>query len=348
MNLDPIGTAFFLPSMISLLLALQWGGSTYSWSSWRIILLLVIFAVMMVGFIAVQVWLKDTTATLPARIITQRTVAFGALFQLCIGSAMMVVVYYMPLWFQAIKGASAVKSGIMVLPIILSLVVGSILCGGMVQKFGYYTPFMIGGSIVMSIGAGLLTTLEVDSGHGKWIGYQVALGLGIGMGMQQANLAVQCVLPKRDVPTGSAALFFFQSLGGAIFVSVGQNVFLDKLVKGLAKFKGFNSGAIVGGGATSLRQHISPENLPEVLTAYNDALTTGPLLVAMAVASISIIGALGIEWKSVKKSKPTTKKTDIESVGEVAHASIGEVPDADTQTAAKERKPAARSESAGA
>lgn len=70
--------------------------------------------------------------------------------------------------FQGIKGDSAEASGIHVLPMILSVVVFAIVSGGMVVAFGYYVPWMIFGSILMTIGAGLLSTLKSDSGIGPW------------------------------------------------------------------------------------------------------------------------------------------------------------------------------------
>lgn len=133
----------------------------------------------------------------------------------------MLLVYYLPIWFQAIKGVSAVRSGIMNIPMVLSLVVSSIIAGGLITATGYYTPFMIASSILMSIGAGLITTFERDTGHAKWIGYQTLYGLGVGLGMQQAGMAAQTVLSKQDIPTGTALMFFAQSLGGALFISVG-------------------------------------------------------------------------------------------------------------------------------
>lgn len=257
-QLDPIGNMFFLPSIICLLLALQWGGTAYPWGSWRIIVLLVFFSVLLVGFIAMQYLHRHTTATIPSRIITQRSVFFGCIYTFCIGSSFMTGVFYLPIWFQAIKGASAVKSGIMSIPLILSLVVGSITCGGLVQRFGYYTPFMYLGAVVMSVGAGLITTFTPSTGHAHWIGYQVVFGLGIGMGMQQSNLAIQTVLKHKDVPSGAALLFFFQSLGGTIFVSVGQNLFLDKFVQQLQKLPaGIIDPQIVLGSGKSQHQKSS-------------------------------------------------------------------------------------------
>lgn len=92
----------------------------------------------------------------------------------------LVTVYFLPNWFQSIKGVSAMESGIRLLPLMLSMVVGSITGGIANPKIGYYTPFAIVGSCVMSVGAGLLTTFQVDTCEGKWIGYQVPYGLGLG------------------------------------------------------------------------------------------------------------------------------------------------------------------------
>jgi hypothetical protein len=117
------------------------------------------------------------------------------------------------IWFQAIHGVSAVKSGIDILPMILSFVVGSILSGGLVTAIGYYTPFLILGSILAGVGTGLVSTFKTNSGSGKWISYQIICGLGMGMGVQQPQIANQAVLDMKDVPTGTSIVVFVQTLG---------------------------------------------------------------------------------------------------------------------------------------
>lgn len=92
----------------------------------------------------------------------------------------------------------------------LAMVLASIFSGITTQKIGYYTPYAIAGSCIMSVGAGLLTTLQVDTGEGKWIGYQIIYGFGMGLCFQAPNLAAQTVLPMKDVPMGLALLFFGQ------------------------------------------------------------------------------------------------------------------------------------------
>ena len=100
-RLDPLGTLFFLPGIVCLILALEWGGSTYPWNSWRMILLLVLFGVLFLAFAAVQV-LMPNTATVPVRIITQRSILASAIFMFCVAGAMMMVVFFTPLWCKCL------------------------------------------------------------------------------------------------------------------------------------------------------------------------------------------------------------------------------------------------------
>ncbi|KAK0650673.1 Efflux pump roqT [Lasiodiplodia hormozganensis] len=303
MQLDPLGQFFFVPGMVCLLLALQWGGSTYNWANARIIVLLILAILLIAAFVVVQAINRNNTATVAPRIIKQRTVAGATWFMFCNAAAMMGFVYYLPIWFQAIKGVDAMSSGLMLLPLILSLVVASIITGILVSRIGYYTPFLIACSVVSAVGAGMLTTFKTDSGRDEWIGYQVLFGFGLGLGMQQANIAIQCVLPRADVPVGVTVLFFAQQLGGAVFVSVCQNVFTNELVNGVRKLaSNVSPMQIVGTGATDLRNVLSEDALGSVLAAYNGALMKA-FTVALAMTCFSIFGSSLLEWKSVKKVK---------------------------------------------
>ncbi|XPT02149.1 MFS sugar transporter [Ascochyta lentis] len=299
---DLEGTALFLPAIICLLLALQWGGSKYAWGSGRIIALLVLFVLLIGGFIAVQ-WWKQEDATVPPRVFLNRNVWGSALFGAMLGASFFVMVYYLPIWFQAVKGVSATKSGIMNLPAILGLVIVSMLAGGLVTYFGYYTPFMLLSSVLMAIGAGLLSTFETDTNSPKWIGYQFIFGAGVGFGMQQILIAVQTVLPADDIPIGTATMMFSQTLGGALFISVGQNVFTNQLIKNLHNVvPELNADFVLTVGATELKKQIEERFLPGVLSAYNLTLTQ-TFYVSVAAGAVSIIGAAFVEWKSMKGKK---------------------------------------------
>jgi hypothetical protein len=201
------------------------------------------------------------------------------------------------------QGVSAFKSGIMCLPMILALVIANILSGVGTTVVVYYWPFIYISTIMMSIGAGLITTWEINTGHAMWIGYQVIYGLGVGFGMQQALITIQTCLKLDDVPTGTALVMFFQTFGGALFVSVAQNVFNNRLISELLiEAKGVDPNVILHVGATSLRNAVKPELLAGVQSAYNIGLTE-TWYAAVAMACLSIF-AWGVEFKSVKGMKP--------------------------------------------
>jgi MFS family permease len=300
-KLDPIGTIVFLPGIVCLLLALQWGGTTYPWSNARIIALFILAGVLIGLFIYVQFVVGDR-ATVPIRIITQRSVAAGAFSSFIVPGSMMILVYYLPIWFQAIKGDSAVKSGVNTIPLVLALVVSSIFAGQLTSRTGYYVPQLIASSIIMSIGAGLLTTFKVDTNHEKYIGYQVLYGLGLGLGMQQASMAAQTCLERKDVTIGVALMFFFQGLGGAIWLAVGEVVFTNSLVKYLEDIPGITPDFIVHTGATDLRTMVPAQYLESVLVAYNKAIAN-TLYIPVGTAAVSIIAGLTMEWRNVKGMK---------------------------------------------
>ena len=168
----------------------------------------------------------------------------------------------------------------------------------------------------MSVGAGLLTTLQVDTGEGKWIVYQVLYGIGLGLCFQVPNLAAQTVLPKNDVPIGLALMLFGQLLGAAVFVAVGENVIGNQLVQRLSGVPGFNSSLITsGGGATSLLSSL-PANLREtVLTAYNEALRK-VFQVGLIVSCLAVLGAATLEWRSILKKPEANAGAEISGAAE--------------------------------
>jgi len=281
-----------------LILALQWGGTKYAWNSARIIALLVICAVLCFAFMAIQVWKKEN-ATVPPRIIKQRSIAAALWFGFFSAAGMMVLMYYLPIWFQAIKGVSATKSGLMLLPLILPTVIGALVTGVIISKVGYYTPFFFLASILSPVAAGLLSTFTPTTGHAKWIGYQFFFGISLGVGMQQPLNVVQTILSRSDIATGSAVIMFTRFLGSAIFVPVAQNVFLNGLVSKLTNLPDIHVEAITGGGATELRKLASGRDLEVLISDYNGALVHVFYLVT-ATSAVTIFGSVFVEWRSLK------------------------------------------------
>ncbi|KAF2122815.1 putative MFS multidrug transporter [Lophiotrema nucula] len=311
-QLDPPGTAVFLPGMVLLLLALQWGGSEYPWSSARVVSCLVLASVLLLAFIAIQIWRKEK-ATIPIRILKQRSVVGAVCYMFFTGASMQTVVYYIPIWFQSIQGISAVQAGIRTIALVLPLVLATIFGGILASRTGYYVPQMISSSVLLSIGAGMLTTWTVYTSRGKWIGYQVIYGFGLGLGIQAPNLAMQATLSRLDVPMGTALMFFSQMLGGSVFVSAAQNVFASELRRLLGGVQGVNVEALIRAGAVGMRHVVDPITLREVLEVFNKALVS-VFYVAVAVSCTSSLGSLMMEWRSIKNGEGQGERSKIKAV----------------------------------
>lgn len=297
-RIDPVGIAFFVPSMVCLMLALQWGGSTYPWSASRIIGLLMAFSVLFFAFVFVEIRTPET-AMAPTRVILNRSIAGSMTFMFLLSGGLMSVVYYLTIWFQAVKDNSAMHAGVNTIPLVLSLVIMSIFAAIITQNIGYYVPAMLLSPVFCSIGAGLLSTLSPSSGRNAWIGYQVLYGIGIGIGFQTSNLAAQNILPRADVPLGLALMFFMQQLGGSVFLAVSQNIFSSRLVSSLSRIAGLDNEAIVNTGATTLRTIVRLDQLRAIIHAYSHALTRVFVLAAALTACMSL-GSLTVEWKKIK------------------------------------------------
>ncbi|EOA84273.1 uncharacterized protein SETTUDRAFT_92157 [Exserohilum turcica Et28A] len=309
-RLDPIGLLFFIPSMVSLILALQWGGTTDPWSAPKIIGLLITFAVTFVAFLVVEFKMPET-AMAPARVVLNRSVGGAMFFVFVMTGGSMNAIYYLAIWFQAAQGQTAMEAGVRTIPLVLCLVLTGIVAGACTQKIGYCNPAMFVSPILSAIASGLLSTLVPHSSASKWIGYQVFYGIGLGCGLQTANLVPQVVLPPSDISLGMALMFFVQQQGGAIFLAVGQSVFSQELVKQLSGIAGLDTQAVIHTGATELRKTVPANDIGTVINAYSYSLTRVFLVVA-GLSSCMILGTLLVEWRSIKKADPPAKDEDVE------------------------------------
>ncbi|KAF2496011.1 MFS transporter [Lophium mytilinum] len=306
LEIDLLGAGFLISAVVCLLLALQWGGQKYPWSDSKIWGCLLGFGLLTMVFIGIQVY-RGERGTLPPRILLQRTVGIGSLFSALFSMGLYTHIFYLPFYFQACKGTTAEGSGIRTIAYLVSNTLAAIVVGGTVTKIGYYTPFMWIGSAIFCIGAGLLYTLKVNSPAGVWIGYQILAGAGSGMAVQIPFVAVQVVTSEKDMPTGNACVFFFNSLGGALAISIAQNIFVNTLAEDIPVYApGVDPKIVIGAGATHVREVMAKYGwnnmLDGVLEAYTKGITRA-FLVAVAAAVISFIVSFGMEWKSVKGRK---------------------------------------------
>ncbi|MCJ1330552.1 hypothetical protein MMC10_007237 [Thelotrema lepadinum] len=298
-SLDWLGNLLIIGATVMLLLALQWGGIDFTWNSPRIIGLLVGSGLSFVLFIAWQ-WHRGARALLPLSLISQRTVAASFLMSFFLSGTIFIHNYFLPFWFQVIQGNTPIQSGVHVIPYVASSFLASLIAGIAVTKTGYFTPPAILGPFIAIGGSVALAQLQVDTPTATWIGFEILASFGIGLANQQGIVATQAVIPDSAAAIGSATIIFGQSLAGAIFVSVGDNVLRNELFTTLtdAHLSGVDVQGILNAGVTNVAGFIPRTELPTVLALYNSVLDK-VFIISVPLAALAFLSALGMEWRKI-------------------------------------------------
>ncbi|KAN0102744.1 MFS multidrug transporter [Hyaloscypha variabilis] len=306
-RLDPVGFLTFAPACVMLLLALQWGGTTYPWKSATIIGLFCGSAATFCVFVAWEHHCGDQ-AMMPLSLLKRRIVYSSCITSTGQMGGVQVFAYYLPIWFQVIKGASPTMSGVYFMGTVGPQIVFALLSGFLVSRIGYYTPWAIGGNLISTIGGGILSTLKVSSSPGQYIGYQVLSGLARGCVMQQPMTAVQTNVPPELLSVGTALVVFTQFFGGAVFIAFAQTTFTNSLGPALKEFApNVTAKFVIDTGATNLRNVVPAGVLEGVLMAYSKALTN-TFYLAVGGTGLAFLSSWGMGWVNVKKFKQEASK----------------------------------------
>ncbi|KIW30991.1 uncharacterized protein PV07_02676 [Cladophialophora immunda] len=305
-ELDLVGFAIFAPACIMFLLALIWGGNQYRWNSSVIIGL---FCGAFGAFATFAGWevFKGDKAMIPPALAKNRLVIFGCFTSFLQIGALLSLSYYLPVWFQVVKDASPVMSGVMVLPTAIAQAIGSIAAGRLVQVIGYCTPWALVGCVLTAIGSGLMTTFTPSTGAGPWIGYQILAGTGRGSVVQMPITAIQNLLPPKEVSIATSQVFFWQYLGGSVFLAVSETIFTNSLRSSLRTYApGINPETVIDVGAAAVRSSVPRGQLEGVLRAYNHAIVS-TFYLAVGASSAAFLTSFGMGFQRLPKKENKTK-----------------------------------------
>ncbi|KAJ5972292.1 uncharacterized protein N7479_002210 [Penicillium vulpinum] len=235
--------------------------------------------------------------------------AAACLFCFCSSGASFLLLYYIPIWFQGALGTSPFGSGVDTLPLVIANAISSLLGGILIGMVGYIWPFLVFSSTFISLGSGLFTTFTINTGTGKWIGYQILYGLGMGLAAQTPVMVAQNVLDLPDIPIGSGIVMFVQTMAGAILTAVAQTLFINHLDRNIQKthVPGVDTSKIMSGGVTTLTKGLQGADKITILEAFNKAMVDMWLL-PLALCCISIIGALLVERRKIRGQEKETKE----------------------------------------
>lgn len=312
-RIDTAGIALMSLSTTAIILAATWGGHTYDWLSPQIIALMVGALVLAALF----VWAESRAEhpVIPLSLFRNRNFVLTTAAGLATAIAMFGVVGYLPTYFQMAEGVSATEAGLLMVPLMGSLLFTSVVLGAVVSKTGRYKVIPIMGSLILAVGLWLLSTISLDTPLAVICLYMAVMGTGLGSSMQILTLIVQNEFPHRLVGTATAANNYFRQVGSSLGAAVVGSLFVARLTTLIAERLPASGGA--SGSSNSLTP-VLINSLPApirliIVQSYNDALV--PIFVFMV--PLGLLAALLLAFV-----KETPLATEIEH--EVTAESLAE------------------------
>ena len=217
-RIDAVGATLLVVATALLLLALNWGGSRYSWMSSAIVGLLGSSVALWVMF---GLRLRRTVEPLISlEVLSNPVVRYGTLAMFMVQAANIGLSVYLPVYMQSFLGLSASNSGIAMLGLLLGTVLGATISGRMIPGVARYKTIAVAGALFSSI---CLATLAFLTGRSSLVVLElltVGAGFGTGATFPVATVSVQNAVDQAHLGVATGVLTFLRSLGGALGVAV--------------------------------------------------------------------------------------------------------------------------------
>ncbi len=225
--IDFLGAGLLVGSVTAILLVTVWGGDQYAWTSPEIIGLTVAGLLLLGAFLARE--RRAPEPILPLKLFRDAVFSVGSALLFIQGLVMFGAIVFLPLYFQVVKGASATRSGLLLLPLMAGVLTSSIGSGRLISRSGRYRVFPILGTALCTVGMLLFSRLDADSSLTESSLYMAVLGFGLGMTMQIPILAIQNSVERRYLGIATSVANFFRSMGGSFGVAIFGAVLSNRL-----------------------------------------------------------------------------------------------------------------------
>lgn len=269
-KVDYAGAGLLATSVVTLLLATVWGGIDYPWGSAQIISMFIASAVSALLFI----WREKFAAEpiIPLDLFKNSVFRVSTLLSLLIGIAMFGALIFLPEYQQIVRGDSATKSGLMLLPLVAGMMTASLTSGRLISKFGHYRPFPIFGTAMLTLSFWLFSHIALDTSR-VWLGvWMVLLGLGVGSVMPVLTLAVQNSVDRKQLGTATSSVVFFRSIGSSLGAAIFGTILANRLTLHISQSIPGDAGTQIANGLRSnvagLAQ-LPPQIVHSVLVAFS-------------------------------------------------------------------------------
>ncbi|PVZ98104.1 hypothetical protein BB558_005897 [Smittium angustum] len=312
-RIDIGGVLIMIAGIVMLLLALNWGGSTYPWNSAKIIALLVVGIILILIFVGFE-YKFPREPVIPLHIFKTRNLSLNFICQFFIGFGMFGLIFYMPMYYTVVYGGNATQSGLFLLPLMLGLIATSTIGGIVISRTGIYRPFIWVGNALLATGVGLVTTFNQDTKKVLQVVYLLICGIGLGLTMQPSILSVQASSTPDVLSITTTLIQFFRVIGGTIGMTIVSTVMQNSLRKKLAVIKTLfptDTRTIDAALQTALaiRAPGVPKDLKEaIIVAYVKSIRAA-FIILIPVILVSFLTGLGLTHVPLGAKKPKKENT---------------------------------------
>ncbi|KAF7871489.1 hypothetical protein EAF04_003596 [Stromatinia cepivora] len=335
---DWFGSVIFISSTISFLIPITWGGVMYAWDSWRVLFPLLIGAAGLVGFSFYEKRLSDRAFDSEGELLPGDNVEpiirfsiFGTwstifiYFQTLVhGMVLWSLLYYLPLYYEAVQGYTPIISGVAVLPETSFVAPMSVIVGVLVAKTGRYRWALWTGWTFATFGTGLLCLLKPSTSIVQWIFLNVPISIGTGMLFPSMSLGNQAASRPQDAGHAAAFYAFDRVFGQAIGVAIGGVVFQNQIRENLLSYPLLKDMAMeYSKDATALVELIREMEVglkkSQLKEAYADSLKM-VWIVMCALCGAGLVSSLFVKGYSLEVEHKTLQGLKEEKRGNVESA----------------------------
>lgn len=277
-RIDYPGNFLFIASVVSLLLGLIMGDQIFPWSSWRIILPIVLGAVGIGAFVFYESTPLCKEPTIPLELFGNRTSAIAYVLTFLSAMLLQWAAYYLPIFFQGVQLSSPTRSGVQILPLNTCLIPLTIIAGIIVSTTGKYLPVHIASFALMSLAFGLFTRLDADTSTVEWVFLQIIAAAGLGFTMNSPLTALQASLPDSYSASATATYAFLRSFAFVWGITIPAIIFNAEVGKNVEKITDVGLQELLSGGAAlsyttkDFLLSLNESTRDQVVSVFTDAM----------------------------------------------------------------------------
>ncbi|KAL1962693.1 hypothetical protein VTN77DRAFT_9237 [Rasamsonia byssochlamydoides] len=222
-RIDWMGLFSAITGILFILISVNSGGSVWPWDSALVISLLAIGSVFFIGFLVIE-WKVARLQMLPLRLFASLSRSTLFVQNFLFGFVWQADLYFLPTYYQDVRGYSPMRSALLSLPLLLMQSIGGVCSGPMMSFLTRYLPALWLGFILWTIGAGLKTLFSRTSPIALYVVAVMVEGLGVGFVFQPALVALQALSNRPDMAVTTSARNWMRALGSAVGVAVSTAV----------------------------------------------------------------------------------------------------------------------------